>query len=252
MYKNLSYLTPNWLAPANVRAFTTTRQEGCSQTPYASLNLATHVGDILADVQANRAYVQEMLHMPEEIHWLDQVHGTTVLDLNSLTPPSRPLPADGSWTSLPNKVCTVQTADCLPILLCDKEGTCVAGLHAGRQGLLLNIIEQGVRALPVKAERLLAWLGPGISGEIYEINEPIRQEFLAHDLTTQSAFKPSSRPDHWYIDLFLIARQQLQALGVTAIYGGEHCTFRDADQFFSYRRDGKTGRMTSFIWLEDK
>ncbi|MFI4955026.1 MAG: peptidoglycan editing factor PgeF [Gammaproteobacteria bacterium] len=244
-----SFLIPNWPAPAQVRAFVTTRQGGFSGTPYISLNLATHVGDELLNVEANRQYVKNVLQMPEDIYWLEQVRGNTVLALDNLAISTQLPQADGSWASLPNKVCTVQSADCLPVLLCDQQGTCVSALHAGRQGLALGIIEQGVHALPVSPSRLLAWLGPGISGERYEVGEEIRQEFLATDVNTQIAFKPSTRPDHWYVDLYLIARQQLQSLGITAIYGGNLCTYSDPERFFSYRRDGKTGRMATMIWL---
>lgn len=247
---NRSFITPNWPASNRVRAFSTTRQGGGSRTPYASFNLATHVGDDAGDVWANRNELKKLLQMPETVYWLDQVHGNRVLALDNLPFPTSGLQADGCWASSAQKVCLVQTADCLPILLCDQAGTCVAALHAGRQGLALGIIAEGVKAMPVAPHHLMAWLGPGISSTAYEVGEEVRQQFLALSRDTQSAFKPSTRPEHWYMDLFLIARQQLQSLGVNAIYGGDRCTYQQAEYFFSYRREGITGRMASLIWLE--
>jgi YfiH family protein len=246
-----SFIAPNWPAPKQVRAFASTRQKGFSGAPYMSLNLGLHVGDDPLIVENNRLAFKNLLKMPDDIYWLSQVHSKKVLALDLLEISTIPPEVDGSWTSVSNKVCTVLTADCLPILLCDQQGTCVSALHAGRQGLALGIIEEGVRAMPAAPQHLMAWLGPGISRDAYEVGAEVRQQFLAIDSNTRVAFIPSEKPEHWYVDLYAIARQQLQALGVTAIYGGEYCTYSDPQNFFSYRRDGTTGRMASVIWLEN-
>jgi YfiH family protein len=245
-----SYLTPNWPAPNNIRAYVTTRKGGYSKNDYNSFNLATHVGDDNATVEINRKHLQKTLQLPAEPFWLTQVRGTHVIALDEIDIKKSNNPdADGSWTTQPNKICVVMSADCLPVLLCDQKGTCVSALHAGWRGLASGILETGIKSLPVPASQLMAWLGPAISIDAYEIGEEVRQEFLKVDANAEIAFRASNRAGHWYVDLYEIARQRLRSVGVTQIYGGEYCTHRDQELFYSYRRDGKTGRMASLIYL---
>lgn len=240
------YIIPNWPAPASVRAYSTTREGGVSHDPYSSFNMGLHVGDDPKDVQANRSHLKKIIHLSTEPYWLSQVHGTVVLSLNQSETAS--LPADGSVTSVRNKACVVMTADCLPVLLCDQRGTCVAALHAGWRGLLSGILEEGVQAMAVAPTDVMAWLGPAISVDAYEVGNEVRQAFVEKDSRAEAGFRPSERSGHWYMDLYFLARQRLQAAGVHSIYGGDLCTYQD-ERFFSYRRDGVTGRMASLIWL---
>ena len=245
-----SYITPNWPAPSNIHAYVTTRKGGQSTGDYNSFNLAIHVGDDNTVVTNNRDHLQKILQLSAEPYWLTQVHGTRVLALDEIDTKKINKPdADGSWTSQPNKICVVMSADCLPVLLCDQKGSCVSALHAGWRGLASVILEIGVKSLPVHSSQLIAWLGPAISIDAYEIGAEVREKFLKVDATAENAFRASDRAGHWYVDLYEIARQRLQSVGVTQIYGGEYCTHRDKELFYSYRRDGKTGRMASLIYL---
>lgn len=243
-----SFLIPKWPIPANVRAYTTTRIGGVSKGAYESFNLGPYVQDDETHVTTNRQYLKKILQLPAEPVWLKQIHSTQVIHLNE-TFNNQLIEADGSWTQQSGKVCVVTTADCLPVLLCDQKGTCVSALHAGWRGLMNGILEEGVKALSVPPREVLAWLGPAISAEVYEVGEEVRQAFLQEDKKSEQAFRPSERAEHWYMDIYLLARQRLQAAGVSAIFGGEHCTYREADKFYSYRRDKVTGRMASLIWL---
>ena len=245
-----SFLLPNWPIPANVHAYVTTRLGGYSSGAYASFNLGAYVQDEENNIRANRQYLKKNLQLPNEPYWLKQIHSTTVVALDTATTNATAVEADGSWASLPGKICVVTTADCLPVLLCDQKGTCVSALHAGWRGLAHGILEEGIKALPAEPKELIAWLGPAISSNFYEVGEEVRQAFLKVDAKAALAFRPSERADHWYMDMYLLARQRLQAAGVPAIFGGEYCTYREADKFYSYRRDNVTGRMASLIWLE--
>ena len=243
-------IVPNWPAPAAVKAVTTTREGGCSVAPYQGFNLGLHVGDDSNAVADNRATLQQVLGLSDPPAWLNQVHGTTVL---SLTQPLDHVPdADGSFTEQPGLACTVMTADCLPVLLCDKAGTAVAAVHAGWRGLVDGIIEQAVARFSSAPDELMAWLGPAIGPDAFEVGGEVRAQFIAHDPAAATAFvaiAPSAN-DKWLADLYQLATQRLQAVGVKAVYGGEHCTFSEPSQFYSYRRDGVTGRQASLIWLE--
>lgn len=243
-----SIITPDWPAPRSIAAFTTTRHGGCSEGAYASFNLALHVEDDPDCVKANRAELKKNIPLPTEPLWLKQIHSTDVIKITQQSP--QDITADGSWTQEANTICAIFTADCLPVLLCDQKGSCVAALHAGWRGLASGILETGVQQLPADPKDLLAWLGPAISQEHYEVGEEVRQAFIAYDPQAQHAFKPSERKDHWYIDIYFLARQRLQSVGVHAIYGGDHCTYRESDQFYSFRRDKETGRMASLIWIK--
>jgi YfiH family protein len=236
-------IVPDWPAPANVRALATTRLGGASEGPYASLNLGAHVGDAEAAVAANRRELRRLL--PADPLWLNQVHGTRCVAAETASPGAD---ADASFTRMPGAVCAVLTADCLPVLLCDAAGTAVAAVHAGWRGLAAGVIDSAVTALGVPARELIAWLGPAIGPEAYEVDEDVRAAFAAGDPVTAAAFHP--RGDKWLCDLYALARRRLAALGVERVFGGDLCTFSDSRRFYSYRRDGRTGRMATLIWLE--
>ena len=241
------WLQADWPAPANVHAGTSWRQGGISQGAYASLNLALHVGDDVQAVLENR----QRLGLPAEPVWLNQVHGLTVVDAGKVRQKVSELPieADASYTNQAGVICTVLTADCLPVLLCDRAGSRVAAVHAGWRGLVAGVIEDTVMALQLPGDQLLAWLGPAIGPESYEVGDEVRETFLQQDAEARTAFRPS-RSDHWWMDIYQLARQQLAKVGVTGVFGGEHCTYQDKERFYSYRRDGVTGRMASVIWFE--
>ncbi|NKN33946.1 peptidoglycan editing factor PgeF [Marichromatium bheemlicum] len=238
-------IRPDWPAPAAVRALVTTRSGGVSQGPYASLNLATHVGDDPARVARNRALLRQHAGLPSEPLWLDQVHGCVVADDAA----ALGCQADAAVSAWPGRVCAVLTADCLPLLLCDREGTRVAAVHAGWRGLAGGVIERTLAALALEPSRLLAWLGPAIGPSAFEVGPEVRARFVDLDVAAADAFRPG-RAGRWLADLFMLARQRLVAAGVPAVYGGGQCTHIDPQRFFSYRRDGTTGRMASLIWLD--
>lgn len=237
---------PHWPAPPNVRALQTTRSGGVSRAPYASLNLGDHVGDDPAAVVLNRQRLEALLPGPPL--WLQQVHGVVVVDGDHALPGAA---ADAAVTRLPGRVCGVMTADCLPVLLCDRQGSVVAAAHAGWRGLCAGIVENTVKAMGVPGEGLLAWLGPAIGPEAFEVGGEVRTAFIAHHPRAEAAFRPG-REGKWLADIYQLARQRLEDCGVMpdTIYGGDRCTVNEAEAFFSYRRDGVTGRMGSFIWLD--
>lgn len=241
----LRFITPDWPAPANVRAAVSTRKGGGSKAPYDSFNLAQHVGDDPAHVAANRTLLIQQLALPGEPQWLQQVHGTVLLDLESRADNNE---ADGSYTREANKVCTVLTADCLPILMCTRAGDRVAALHAGWRGLAAGILQQGVAAMTADASELLVWLGPAIGPDKFEVGEDVYREFCATSHEADAAFV-SAGEARWYADLYQLARMQLRVLGVDQVFGGSFCTYSDKERFFSFRRDDTTGRMASLIWL---
>ncbi len=215
--------------------------------PYNSLNLGTHVGDDPAAVEMNRARLGSVL--PGEPAWLNQVHGTAVVDAAACAgvPDAD---ADAAVSCSSGVVCSVMTADCLPLLLCDRAGTVVAAVHAGWRGLHGGVVEAGVAAMKVAPSEILAWLGPAIGQQAFEVGSEVRAAFMAVDRQAEAAFRPAETPAKWLADLYLLARQRLAVLGVSGIYGGDRCTFSEPDCFFSYRRDGATGRMASLIWLD--
>jgi YfiH family protein len=241
------WLLADWPVPAEIRAGTSWRRGGISQDLYASLNLALHVGDAVDAVAENR----RRLRLPSEPLWLNQVHGRTVVDAGRVSEqnPTQVIEADAAYTDRPGVICAVLTADCLPVLLCDRLGTRVAAVHAGWRGLAAGIIERTVDALKLPGSELLAWLGPAIGPNAYEVGEEVRDVFVRENPETGTAFRPS-RPGHWWMDIYQLARQRLMSRGVNAISGGDHCTWHEADNFYSYRRDGVTGRMASVIWIE--
>lgn len=236
-------IVPDWPAPAHVRAVQTTRRGGVSRGPYASLNLGDHVGDDAACVAANRARLGALL--PAEPIWLRQVHGVAVADADSASPGSA---ADAAIARRPGRVCAVMTADCLPVLLCDRGGSVVGAVHAGWRGLCAGVIEATLAAMRVPAADVLAWLGPAIGPQAFEVGDEVRAAFLAHDAAATAAFAPHGQ-GKWLADIGRLARRRLAAAGVRAVSGGGQCTVADRERFFSYRRDGVTGRMATCVWL---
>lgn len=264
------WIVPDWPAPASVRSLITTRHGGVSAAPYASLNLGEHVGDELGAVTENRRRLA--LSLPAPPCWLNQVHGTTVVDAADVGSAQVPA-ADASIARRGGVVCGVITADCLPVLLCDRAGSVVAAAHAGWRGLQAGVIERTVAALGVAEGQLLAYLGPAIGPLAFEVGDEVRMAFVDARAEAAAAFTPlSDRPRHerkdccegpfprpaegltkhsskWLADIYLLARQALDSVGVDAVYGGGYCTVHETSRFFSYRRDGVTGRMASLVWL---
>lgn len=244
--KNSDLIIPNWPAPANIKALQTTRAGGISLAPHYSLNLGSHVNDDPLHVAHNRQLLSQFV--PNEPVWLNQVHGINVVDAaNTTCAPD----ADASYATRKNVVCVTMTADCLPILVCDIAGTVIASIHAGWRSLCDGVIEATIltmRAkLPTETKNLMAWLGPAIGPNAFEVGAEVRAQFIAKDAKAELAFKPNG--DKWLCDIYKITTQRLNNLGVTQIYGGNRCTFTEKDQFFSFRRDGVTGRMATLIWL---
>lgn len=244
--QNLPFIVPDWPALANVKALQTTRLGGVSKAPYASLNLGVHVHDDPIAVAHNRQLLSP--YLPSEPVWVNQVHGTKVIDAAKSGCLET---ADGAYTTQANVVCVTMTADCLPVLLCDRAGTVVAAVHAGWRGLCDGVIEAAIAKMPVKPADLMAWLGPAIGPDVFEVGGEVRAQFMEKDAQAILAFKPQG--DKWLCDMYAIAKQRLNNVGVTQIYGGgvneSFCTYSDTQRFFSYRRDGVTGRMASLIWL---
>ena len=244
-------IRPDWPAPDTVQALTSTRKNGHSLGTYAGLNLAQHVEDDYEKVECNRAQLIEDFNLPSQPIWLQQTHSNTVIRAddyqNALSPPE----ADAAWTSNPNIVCTVLTADCLPVFFSNKQGDRVAATHAGWRGALNGIITSSFLATGMAAEDCLVWLGPAIGVETFEVGADVYQAFTRKNPENGMAFKQSDE-QHWLCDIYQLARIELQQLGIHSIHGGGCCTFSDDEHFYSFRRDGtRTGRMASLIWLAD-
>ncbi|SMC26163.1 conserved hypothetical protein [Andreprevotia lacus DSM 23236] len=239
------WIVPDWPAPARVRALATTRSGGISLPPYDSLNLGDHVGDDAAAVAANRAAIAA--YIGAQPQWLNQVHGTVVANAADKSACN----ADACVSREAGAACAIMTADCLPVLLCDRAGSVVAAAHAGWRGLHDGVIEAAVAAMQVQHNEVLAWLGPAIGPRAFEVGEEVRAAFVAHAAEAAQAFAAGAQPGKWLADIYLLARQRLAAIGITAVYGGGFCTVNDAERFFSYRRSKITGRMASLIWLQD-
>jgi len=237
------WLLPDWPAPARVKACVTTREGGVSLAPFDSLNLGDHVGDEPSAVAENRRRLTDRFAMRPA--WLQQVHGIDAVEAD----PARVVVADASWTATPGIACTAMTADCLPVLFCDRAGSRVAAAHAGWRGLANGVLEATLDRLEVPAEEVLAWLGPAIGPQAFEVGPEVREAFIAHLPEAQQAFMPSHNAGKFLADIYALARLRLAARGVTAVYGGGLCTVTDP-RFFSYRRNARTGRFASLIWLE--
>jgi polyphenol oxidase len=246
----IEFLIPKWPAPRRVRAAFSMRRGGVSAPPFDSLNVGSHVGDQAAAVAENRRLLRAALRLPDEPTWMQQVHGVEVLDLDGAPKLPEHGSADAALTRRGGHVCAVQVADCLPVLLAARDGSAIAAAHAGWRGLAAGVLERTVTKLAADPSKLIAWLGPGIGMAHFEVGHEVRNAFLAHDAAAALAFHSNPR-GRWQCDLVALAKARLAALGVTAVSGGEWCTYADAGRFFSYRRDGRCGRMAAFIWLEE-
>lgn len=240
------FIVPDWPAPCSVGCLVTTRRGGVSQGAFSSLNLGDHVGDDPKAVAANRDIVGRSIGARPV--WLNQVHGTRVVDEAERCRDDGPPEADAACTRRAGAACTVMTADCLPVLLCDDAGTVVAAAHAGWRGLLAGVLETTVAAMDVPGKNLMAWLGPAIGPQAFEVGDEVRAAFVAAASEAAPAFQPVAG-GKWFADIYLLARLRLKEQGVERVFGGDFCTVTEADRFFSYRRDGQTGRMASMIWL---
>ena len=277
-----------WPAPEKVRAFTTLRHgAGISLPPFDHFNLGNRTaadGDDPATVERNRAGLVERFELPSVPHWLRQVHGTEVLRFNALAPspakagegwggvasssgertsshatPSQPPPAfagggaeldaDASVTSTPGVVLAILTADCLPVVFANDAGTEIGAAHAGWRGLANGVLENTVAAMHSPAQELIAWLGPAAGPQAYEIGAEVFDTFVSQDENATAAFL-ATRPGHWRVDLYALARQRLAKLGITRVHGGDLCTISDPQRFFSHRRDARTGRMATVVWMQ--
>jgi hypothetical protein len=244
----IGWVEPDWPAPGHVRVLSTVRGGGVSEGPYASLNLAAHVGDRPEAVTANRALLREAARLPDEPLWLEQVHGTAVVRHDGATP--APPRADAAVSSEPGRVCAVMTADCLPVVFVDRAGTRIGVAHAGWRGLVDGVLQATIAALGAAPGELHAWLGPAISPAAFEVGPEVRAAYLANLAVpdTFACFVPNER-GRYLADLYGLARLVLEAAGVKSVHGGGWCTHQDAVRFFSSRRDGVTGRMATLAWL---
>lgn len=241
----IGWITPDWPLAGRVNVVSTLRAGGVSEGAYASLNLAAHVGDRPEAVAANRLLLREAAHLPAEPLWLEQVHGVGVVRHGDVAPGVR---ADAAVAFEPGRVCVVMTADCLPVVLADRAGSRVAVAHAGWRGLLGGILETTIAGLGGQAADLHAWLGPAIGPDAFEVGAEVRDAYLARLPGSEACFTRNER-DRYLADLYRLARLVLDAAGVGAVHGGGWCTHRDSDRFFSFRRDGVTGRMATLAWL---
>lgn len=235
-------IVPDWPAPPHVKSLMTTRENGVSRAPWHSFNLGDHVGDDMAHVAANRARLRQQL--PSEPSWLKQIHSANVVETGAGVPE-----ADASYTRQAGSVSVVLTADCLPVLFCDRAGSVVAAAHAGWRGLADGVLEATVAAMQVPSGEVLAWMGAAIGPQAFEVGDEVRQAFVAQHPAAAAAFLRHAS-GKWLADIYQLARIRLNHVGVQAVYGGGRCTYTETDSFFSYRRDGVTGRMASLIWLE--
>jgi YfiH family protein len=264
--ESVELITPEWEAPAGIRAVMTTRLGGVSVSPWESLNVGVHVDDSMPAVLENRMRVRKEAGLPSEPVWLEQVHGTSVVVLDAaniprtitveqLTQSRRPI-ADAAVTWQTGVVCAIQVADCLPVLFAARDGSVVGAAHAGWRGLAGGVLSATIAAMNVPPDQIVAWLGPAIGPENFEVGNDVVEAFLAtahsdQRAQTQAAFVPKPN-GKWLCDLFTLARLRLAAAGVTQVSGGDLCTVSDARRFYSYRRDGQTGRMAALVWLNNQ
>ncbi|MDY7218279.1 peptidoglycan editing factor PgeF [Denitrificimonas sp. JX-1] len=236
------WFEPDWPAPNNVRACVTTRSVGDSLAPYAHFNVGEHVGDERLQVQRNRQFLAEALGCQPS--WLNQVHGNLVVDADA----SLTRTADASVSREVALASCIMSADCLPVLFADQAGSCVAAAHAGWRSLVAGILENTVARMQVAPWQIMAWLGPAIGPKVFEVGEEVREAFVHLHAEAEHAFVPSQSSERWLADIYQLARVRLAACGVQAIYGGGLCTVTDP-RFYSYRRDARTGRFASLVWL---
>ncbi|MCB5162889.1 peptidoglycan editing factor PgeF [Marinomonas algarum] len=246
-----SFIRPNWSAPSNVCAYVSTRLGGVSVEPFDSLNLGLHVNDDPSAVEQNRQLFTSYIALPDTVHWLNQTHGTRVVTLSdSSSNHTAPDSADAAYSPAPQQVCAVLTADCLPVFFCDTAGTQVAVAHAGWRGLCDGVLESTLACFDDKSQ-VMAWLGPAIGPAAFEVGDEVKVAFESKLPEARAAFVPSDKEGKWLGNLYLLATQRLNAAGVQQVYGGDYCTYTDKARFYSYRRDGKTGRMASVIWINN-
>jgi len=246
MMTNDDLLWADWSAPEKIRALTTTRAGGVSESKFRSLNLADHVDDDISHVQENRQRLCRHLNIQQPL-WLKQVHGVEVV--NAQTAKS-PVEADAIVSFQTNQPCAVMTADCLPLLFCNQSATKVAAAHAGWRGLANGVIEATVSAMQENNDALMVWLGPAIGPKQFEVGQDVFDAFVAHDAQAKLAFEQTDET-HYLADVYQLARQRLKKLGIEAVYGGGLCTYSDEERFYSFRRNPVTGRMASLIWIEE-
>ncbi|MEQ1528446.1 MAG: peptidoglycan editing factor PgeF [Methylococcaceae bacterium] len=237
------WLTPDWPAPSDIYAATTLRTGGVSLPPYQSLNPAAHVGDNIDSVISNRQRISDMLNLPTDPFWLEQIHSNQVIEVNANS--MRGQIADAAYTKDSGVVCAVMTADCLPLLVCSPDAKAIAAIHAGWRGLLSGIISNTLSAM--HCDNYLVWLGPAIGPNCFEVGPEVRDAFVQKSTDFSYAFR-SQQNGKWLADIYQLAKIELTGLGVTAIYGGNFCTVTDSQCFYSYRRDQQTGRMATLIW----
>lgn len=246
MNSDIELIKPDWPAPESVVAFSTTRSGGCSQPPYDSLNLACHVGDDIQNVNSNRQLLRK--HLPNEPTWLNQTHSAIVKPLSVGSKIEGD--CDGTYTFESNVVCTVMTADCLPVLLTDQQGSFVAAVHAGWRGLASGIISHCLKSLNKSTfDDVLVWLGPAIGAKAFEVGSEVRDIFIQASGVNDNAFV--AHGEKWLCDIYQLAKNELSQSGIAQVYGGKFCTFSDKEHFFSYRRDGQCGRMAHCIFLNE-
>lgn len=241
----LDWLTPDWPAPKNVQACVTTCTSGNSTTPFAHFNLGEHVGDALQDVQRNRRYLADALGCRPT--WLNQVHGDRVVTADA----EQVLSADASVSREIGLACCIMSADCLPVLFTDQSGSCVAAAHAGWRSLVAGVLENTVTSMRIAPQQIIAWLGPAIGADAFEVGGEVREAFILQHPQSEQAFVPSINQGRWMADIYQLARLRLAACGVTAVYGGGLCTVTDP-RFYSYRRHAVTGRFASLIWMTER
>ncbi len=253
MANHVKFITPDWDVPGHVKARVTLRSGGYSEGNYQSLNLACHVGDNREHVKRNRQLLQQEIGLPSSPQWLDQVHSSRAVELKDKDS-QQVKTADAAYTKLSQCICVVLTADCLPIFMYHPRDNCIAVVHAGWRGLAKGIIKNTVCAMTSSPENIIAWLGPAIGPDKFEVGEEVRDIFCNHDIESSISFKttnPRNGKLHYLADIYRLATRQLYNTGVISVSGGGFCTMSNAEYFYSYRRDGETGRMASLIWLED-
>lgn len=242
-------IIPNWNIPKHIHAFTTVRTGGVSKPPFDSFNLGDHVNDSPEDVAQNRALLVEKFHLPQSPLFLTQTHSTRVLELPYS---GKDIEADAVYTNQPNQVCLVLTADCLPVLFVSKDGKEIAAAHAGWRGLCDGVLEATVEKFQCPSNEISAWLGPAIGAKAFQVGKEVIEQFCAFDPRAEEAFiQDNSTSGKFLGNLYQIATQRLNKLGITEVSGGEYCTYTQEDLFFSYRRDKQTGRMATLIWKEE-
>jgi YfiH family protein len=240
----MNWIKPDWPAAKNIHAAVTLRSGGLSKGAFSSLNPALHVNDKPENVLANRKTISDMLNLPGAPVWLEQVHGSRVIKADQSTQLQQ---ADASYSEQAGVVCAVMTADCLPILLATSEGDKIAAIHAGWRGLLAGVIRQTVNDLD--ATNIIAWLGPAIGPDCFEVGSEVKTAFVKQSANYAAGFKQKNQ-NKYLADIYQLATIELATMGVTQVYGGDFCTVTDNERFYSYRRDGKTGRMATLIWRD--